>query len=165
MGNVVVSGTPTAGQVPVATSPTTATWQTIGGGVLLSNTVTVHQPAIFALNTVPVTLIPAPPAGTLILPQSIVFQAKGNATYACNTGACSLLIKLGSTTLVDWDVINDIGGFTTYLANLSTATYSQFVGEAATFSGQALTAQMTDAITGTGGDFTFTVYYTSLVLP
>ena len=165
LGNVVLSGAPTAGQVPVATSPTTATWQTVGGGVLLSNTVTVHQPAIFTLNTVPVTLIPAPPAGTIIFPQSIVFQAKENATYGCSMGVCSLLIKLGSTTLIDWNVINEIGGFATYLANLSTVAYSQFVGDAATFSGQALTAQMTDAITGTGGDFTFTVYYTSLVLP
>ena len=167
LGNVVVSGTPTAGQVPVATGPTTATWQTIGGGsgLLLSNTITVHQPAIFTLNTVPVTLIPAPAAGAIIFPQSIVFQAKGNATYGCDSGACSLLIKLGSKTLVTWNVINDIGGFNTYLANLSTAADSEYVGEAATFSGQPLTAQMTDAITGTGGDFTFTVYYTSLVLP
>ena len=166
LGNVVVSGTPTPGEVPVATSPTTATWQSIGGsGLLLSNTVTVHQPAIFTLNTVPVTLIPAPAAGTILFPQSIVFQAKGNATYGCTTGACSLLIKLGSTTLVSWNVINDIGGFNTYLASLSTAADSEYVGEAATFSGQALTAQMTDAITGTGGDFTFTVYYTSLALP
>lgn len=153
--------------MPVATGPAAATWQTIGSGssLLLSNTVTVHQAAIFTLNTVPVTLIPAPAAGTVIFPQSIVFQAKGNATYGCNSGACNLLIKLGPTTVAEWDVVNDLGGFTTYLANLSTATGSQFIGEAATFSGQALRVQMSDAITGTGGDFTFTVYYTSLVLP
>lgn len=129
-------------------------------------TTTIHQAAIFTLNTIPVTLIPAPPAGSVLFPVAIVFQVKGNATYGCDSGLCNLIFKIGATTtLLTWNIINDLGGFTTFLAELNLMNDSQYVGESSTFSGQPLTVQMTDPITGTGGDFTFTLFYIVLALP
>ncbi|MEV7394343.1 hypothetical protein [Streptomyces sp. NPDC091215] len=117
IGNVVVTGTPTAGQVPTATSGSAASWQTPPGGGGGSTTKTA---------TVRVTddnLIGLPSA-----PSWAIVQTSGNTKLQCTIAAsvgdrirvCGACIHIGSHFL-DWALL-DSGGSIALYATTGTST-------------------------------------------
>lgn len=82
--SVYASSAPTTGQVLTATSPTLATWQT--PGVSVQNvTISLNTAQLATLNTVPVTILAAQGAGTLIIPLSY-YVAYTYSTSPYSTG-------------------------------------------------------------------------------
>ena len=161
-GGVVLSGTPTTGQVPTATSPTAATWQSPAGGSgnLLTRVVTINRAAVLALNSVAVTLIPAT-AGAVNLLQFVMVQ-QDNAFYQTDSQQLRFAFgAIGSPVSENSAGMLFAQGSAVYLDDARFG--SPLTNDTATnFVNQPYIAYTTDAVTesgGTGGDVTFTVFY------
>src|SRR6185312_4227451 len=131
---------------------------------LKMSTVTVHRAAVLKLDQVPVTLLPAFP-GVVNLPLRIMVQ-QNNAFYATGSQA----INFGYGSIASPVSLYSVGllwapGFAKYLDD---AFFSQLTNsDASAVVGQPYIAFASDAITevgGTGGDVTFTVWYTTFTV-
>jgi hypothetical protein len=133
-----------------------------GAGAVLVSTVTIHRAGVLALNQVPVTLLPAVP-GVVNLPLRIMVQ-QNNAFYVSNSEQIFFAYgSIGSPVAT-----NSIGLFwgPGYAKYLDDAQFFQLTnGDASLFVNQPYIAFAPAAIAeegGTGGDVTFTVWYSAL---
>ena len=128
------------------------------------STVTIHRSAVLALSQVPVTLIPATP-GVVNVPLR-VFVQQNNAYYVSSSQ--QIYFAFGSIgTPVS---ANSVGLFwgSGYAKYLDDAEFVQLTNnDASLFVNQPYIAFAPSAISeqgGTGGDVTFTVWYTPLTV-
>ena len=135
-----------------------------GAGALLVSTVTIHRAGVLALNQVPVTLLPAVP-GVVNVPMRIMVQ-QNKAFYVSNFqqiffayGSIGSPVATNSTGLF-WG-----SGYAKYLDD---AAFSQLTNsDASLLVNQPYIAFAPSEVTeqgGTGGDVTFTVWYTALAV-
>lgn len=157
-GSVVLSGTPSAGQVPTATSPTAATWQTPASGAILSTRVTLQQSDILNLSTIPVTLIGAPGAGKYLAILLCVTSQNDNPTYTSD-GAAAFLI--GNNVVGDQNIFFNSGDASFYFQFAPVVV----TGDGSTLVNQPYTLSATGAVTGTGGTMTVITYYQVVTIP
>ena len=133
-----------------------------GASALLVSTVTIHRAGVLALDQVPVTLLPAVP-GVVNLPLRIIVQ-QNNAFYVSNFqqiffafGSIASPVATNSTGLF-W-----ASGFAKYLDD---AEFSQLTNsDVSLLVNQPYIAFAPYAVGeqgGTGGDVTFTIWYTAL---
>jgi Collagen triple helix repeat (20 copies) len=137
-----------------------------GGGGLLVATVTIHRTDMLALNTAPVTLIPATP-GVVNIPSRIMVQ-QNNAVYVSTSqqvyfawGALGATSPYPNSAGLLWGAaaakyLDDVA-FSPPLTN----------GDASVFANQPYIAFSPDSVSesgGTGGDVTFTVWYTAFTV-
>jgi hypothetical protein len=134
------------------------------GGALQVSTVTIHRAGVLTLDQVPVTLVPAVP-GVINVPLRLVVQ-QNNAFYVCDSqelyfayGSIGSPVGTNSVGLL-WG-----SGFAKYLDD---AAFSQLTGgDASSLVNQPYIAFAPSVIAeqgGTGGDVTFTVWYTALTV-
>jgi hypothetical protein len=129
---------------------------------MMSQTTVVHNAAVLTLDSKPVTLIPAPPNGTVTLPLYVLLQQKGSPTYTCG---CTLSFYLGANDTFEWGSIYNSGAANLLLNGTGFFNSGTINGDASAYVGKPFTVQATSPITGTGGDLVFTVYYFQLALP
>jgi len=128
------------------------------------STVTIHRSAVLALSQVPVTLIPATP-GVVNVPLR-VFVQQNNAWYASSSQQIYFAFgSIGSPVGA-----NSVGLFwgSGYAKYLDDAEFVQLTNnDASLFVNQPYIAFAPSAVAeqgGTGGDVTFTVWYTPLTV-
>ena len=117
-----------------------------------------------ALSQVPVTLVPAVP-GVVNLPMRIMVQ-QNNAFYTSNSGDVNFAYgSPSSPTATNSVSLFFEAGLVKYLDD---ALFTKITNaDASLFVGQPYIAFATDQVTedgGTGGDVTFTVWYTALTV-
>jgi hypothetical protein len=133
-------------------------------GALLVSTVTIRRADMLALNQLAITLLPASP-GVVNLPLRIAMQ-QNNAFYASVSqqlyfayGSIASPVSRNSAGFV-WGP-----GFAKYLADLDLTQLTN--KDASFFTNQPFIVYAPDAISeqgGSGGDVTFTVWYTALTV-
>ena len=155
-GGVLISGTPSAGQVPTATAPTTGTWQT---PALLSHTVMLTQADLLALQTVPVTLVPAPGPNQIIHPTLCISEQ-----VAATTSTANQFLQVGYGSIDSFFGIDSFGCLSgmggTYVD--STLFFGILNGPSSNYAGQPLIGFASDAVSqpdGPSGNAYFTTYY------
>ena len=129
-GGVVLSGTPTTGQIPTATSPTSATWQTpTSGGLLQSNTVSISSAQLISDN--PIVLVPAAGSGMVVFPFAIraklnfgtmAYVARDLGPYlwwGSNTGQIISASPIGISFELQINVVLSTATTASYLSGLS----------------------------------------------
>ena len=139
-----------------------------GGGPVQTATTTLSSTQLRALHGTQVQLIPAPGAGQLLAPISVVFQYKaGNAPYTIGGDGGHVAVYVGTPNNVVTEVAAT--GF------LDQATSQVFMSEGiggvgispqATLENAPVTVRNDSAAEWTGGDgtVTITVYYTAVAL-
>lgn len=155
-GAVTLTGTPSAGQIPVATSATAATWQT--SGAILSSKVTLLNSDVLALNSTPITLVPAPGAGLYIVVMFCVTSQNGNPAYTSSGPAA---FQIGNNVVEDESIFYSSGDASLYFQFAPVVV----TGDGSTFVNQPFTVRGTSAVTGSGGGMTITTYYQVVAIP
>jgi hypothetical protein len=133
-----------------------------GGNGLLVSTVTLHRADMLALNSVAMTLIPATP-GVVNLPSRIMVQ-QNNAVYMSSSQQVYFAYgSLGAPASTNSSALLWAAGVSKYLDDVA-FNPPLTNGDASLFVNQPYIAFTPDAVTelgGTGGDVTFTVWYTA----
>lgn len=137
---------------------------TLQSNGLQSNTVTVSNAQMLALNAAAVTLVPAPSANIVLVPARIVIEQQ-NATYVSDDQL--LFIAAGTfsmhTVVGDFGPLSGMGG--TYLDSYFFP--GTINGQAASYAGLPLIAYADDVVTqpgGTGGNVTITTWYVTFTV-
>ena len=157
---------PTTGQVLTATSATTATWQSPGGSAVLQNaTVTLNAAALANLQTVPITVVPAPGVGKIVIPLSTYSQYVYSTTPYTGNAELGLyytgtFVEIGGTPIYP-DQYNSITNLN-YLAILSGG--SPFTGTDLTNTALQLQNTSLYPILGGGGTVQLDVQYMTIAL-
>src|SRR5580704_7523805 len=131
------------------------------GGLLLSNTITLTNAQVLALQTVPQILVPAPASNVVIFPERIMIEQK-NAYYS--TPSQGFYIATGPS-INSSTVIGEFGpwsgsGYPVYLDSYFVP--GTIVGQSSQFAGQQVIGYVMDTMTetgGTGANVTVTTYY------
>ena len=131
------------------------------GGLLLSNTITLTNAQVLALQTVPQILVPAPASNVVTFPERIMIEQK-NAYYS--TPSQGFYIATGPS-INSSTVIGEFGpwsgsGYPVYLDSYFVP--GTIVGQSSQFAGQQVIGYVMDTMTetgGTGGNVTVTTYY------
>jgi hypothetical protein len=136
-----------------------------GGNGLLVSVVTIHHDAVLALNQVPVTLIPAA-FGVVNLPVRIMVQ-QNNAVYFSNSQQVYFAWgSIGSPSNMNSAGLFWGSGFAKYLDDVAFQP-PLTNGDASQFVNQPYIAFAPDAVGepgGTGGDVTFTTWYSTFTI-
>ena len=162
-GAVTLTGTPSTGQVPTATSLTAATWQTPGGGggLLQTAQISISQDEILALFETPQNVGPTPAAGSVNLLVGASVQVTGSANY--ETDDNSLLIQLHDATIVEFAVFGGSTGDTNYFVANFAIGQNGYQLEASQITGFPYKVTTSDQNpTGTGGPIIVTVWFITL---
>lgn len=116
------SGTPGAGKVLTSDGSGNATWQSSSSGVILSNTTTLSSSDILSLHSIPITLVPAQGAGTLISVLAAFFWLDYNSVAYATDTSLRIQYKTTPTTIVTNSGI--LAQTNDYLARLYTGNIS-----------------------------------------
>lgn len=134
-----------------------------GGGGIKTQTVTITDSQVLTLDTVPVTLVPAPGAGTVLFVEQFLWQIKGSATYS--NGSANLNFLIGAQDILDTAILF-APGVPTFLLNDNVGSNSSiFHGATTNYLNQPFTVSSSAAVTGSGGGITVTTYYYAVKLP
>jgi hypothetical protein len=135
-------------------------------GQLYSNTVTLTNSQVLALQTIPVVLVPAPAANVVIMPERIGIEIQ-NCYYS--TPSQVLWIGAGAT-IGSSTVIGDFGPFDPNGDAVYLDSYffpGTINGMSSSFAGQQVIGYVTDTMSqmgGTGGNVTITTWYVTFTV-
>lgn len=162
VGGVTFSGTPSIGQVPVATGPTTATWQSISGGSGSSITYTLQNTGGSTMKAGAAVYITG--SGTISLAEANAYSTAGvvslvSASILNGASGVTTLSGILSLTTSQWDAIvtGESGGLTSgslYFLDPSTAgnltkTAPSTTGQVITVIGRAISPTVLSISLGT----------------
>lgn len=135
-----------------------------GAGALLVARTVLTQAQVLALNTAPVTLVPAPGAGFAIQPSSIVVVQAGTPTYVTDDEDFNFVI--GANALASLGCFKDVGdgGAANYIQSAGALDQDYFNGNTNLYANLPLIGSTTTNPTGTGGNVIVTVYYSLVPL-
>jgi hypothetical protein len=131
------------------------------GGLLLSNTITLTNAQVLALQTVPQILVPAPASNVVIFPERIMIEQQ-NAYYS--TPSQEFYIAVGPS-INSSTIAGEFGPWSSpgYAVFLDSYFFSgTIVGQSSQFAGQQVIGYVMDTMAelgGTGGNVTITTYY------
>ena len=132
-----------------------------GGGLIQVVQVSIPQSQVLTLNTSPVQIIPAPPAGSVNLLTGWAVQVTGTANY--QTDDFLLLLQLHAATIQEISCLGGSTGNANYFQAQFAISNGGYQLEASQITGYPLMATTTDQNpTGTGGPIVITAWYVTL---